>query len=47
MYVFVESFRFEIWKKLKFKIHIIQLDKMVKIKLTLLNLLALSEIETS
>jgi hypothetical protein len=45
--VFVESFRFDKWRKLKFKIHTIQLDQMVKIKLKLLNLLALNEIEVS
>jgi hypothetical protein len=45
--VFVESFIFERWRKLKFEIHAIQLDQMVKIKLTLLNLLALSEIEAN
>jgi hypothetical protein len=45
--VFVESLRFERWKKLKFKIGVIQLKQMVKMELALLNLLALSEIEAS
>jgi hypothetical protein len=33
--------------KLKFKIDVIQLDQMIKMKLVLLNLLALNEIKVS
>jgi hypothetical protein len=45
MYVFIENFKFERRRNLKFEISVIQLDQMVKIKLMLLNLLA--QIETS
>jgi hypothetical protein len=47
IYVFVDRLRFERWRKFKFEIDVIQLEQIEKIKLMLLNLLVLSEIEMS